>query len=194
MWGQTVSLFGLGDYVTITKIHQYRKQVNGIVPAKRTPGGNGSELQLLDFIAWLIRQAPPRTKKIILKFAFNGANIASKRRITEEIGIIELLLDDCGLEHLRSVTNCHQYIIYIGGESREEYQAELANIIPGVNQLIKTGKLTVDDIEYDIEHVLVCDLKALVKLLGLYNCFHPKATWKFPLVLCHTPPACRFWG
>lgn len=44
-----------------------------------------------------------------------------------------------------------------------------------VNQLIKTGKLAVDGIEYDIEPVLVCDLKALVKLLGLYNCFHPKA-------------------
>lgn len=179
-WSETTSLLRLGDYATISKIKKRREEVNKLMPAKTTASGNGSELPLLDFITWLIRQTPPKTKKIVLKFAFDGANITSKRRVTEEIGTIELLLDECNLEQLRSVTNCHQYIIYIGGESRKEYQAELANVIPVVNQLIKTGKLAVDGIEYDIEPVLVCDLKALVKLLGLYNCFHPKAYWKCP--------------
>ena len=81
----------------------------------------------------------------------------------------------------------------MGGESRREYQEELANIIPVVNQLIKTGKLMVDSFEYDIEPVLVCDLRVLVKLLGLYNCFHPKAHWKCPWCFVCCNDTAEFW-
>jgi len=38
MWSETVAVFGLGDYATIANIRQHRKQVNGLMPVKATPG------------------------------------------------------------------------------------------------------------------------------------------------------------
>ena len=38
--------------------------------------------------------------------------------------------------------------------------------------------MKVGDIEYTIESFLVCDMKCLVKILGLYDVFHPKSHYK----------------
>jgi hypothetical protein len=54
----------------------------------------------------------------------------------------------------------------------------------------------VGDREYKIKPVLTCDLKALMKLIGLYDVFHPSAKWKCPFCdvcseycCCLTPSA-----
>jgi len=80
LWGHTVSLFGLGSYATLAHIKQCRSQINNLMPAH------------------------PGSQHILLKFAFDGANIASKRKITEEVATIEILLDDCNLEDVRSAS------------------------------------------------------------------------------------------
>lgn len=54
-----------------------------------------------------------------------------------------------------------------------------------INYLIEGGTLHVLSHEIQVEPVLVCDLKALVKLLGLYNVFHPRSIWKCPWCLVH---------
>jgi hypothetical protein len=77
----------------------------------------------------------------------------------------------------------HINILYIGSETREEYKRELSNVITIVNELISGRTISVNDIEYSIEPILVCDLVALVKILGLYNVFHPKSKWKCPWCL-----------
>lgn len=40
-----------------------------------------------------------------------------------------------------------------------------------------------DDITYTIEPFLVCDMKCLVRLLGLYDVFNPNSYWK--CAWCH---------
>ena len=49
--------------------------------------------------------------------------------------------------------------------------------------LVKEKKLKVDDKEYTCTPVLTTDLKAMMKLLGLYDVFHPCSRWKCPY--CH---------
>lgn len=46
--------------------------------------------------------------------------------------------------------------------------------------LVKEKKLKVDDKEYTCTPVLTTDLKAMMKLLGLYDVFHPCSHWKCP--------------
>ena len=43
-----------------------------------------------------------------------------------------------------------------------------------------------DGIEYALDLFLVCDMKCLVEVLGLYSTFHPKAKWKCPWCLVHS--------
>ncbi|KAL6078437.1 hypothetical protein QOT17_001609 [Balamuthia mandrillaris] len=38
-------------------------------------------------------------------------------------------------------------------------------------------------VHYALEPVLVCDMAALIKVLGLYTCYHPKSQWKCPWCL-----------
>ncbi|KAL6050170.1 hypothetical protein QOT17_006359 [Balamuthia mandrillaris] len=94
----------------------------------------------------------------------------------------KLITDDLSLAEVQSPNNCHQYIIYIGGESKEEFERELKSIAPIITYLTK-NKVKIDGCEFKLEPVLVCDLKVLVTLLGLYNCYHPKCYWKCPWCL-----------
>lgn len=180
LWWYTVSLFRLGEYASIGRIRRIRDEINARMPATNTPGGQGSQLPLMGIIKWMIQQAAPKTTNLVIKFAFDGALVTSKRRITEEIGTTELVLESATLAQTRSVKNCYQYVIYLGGESVEEYRKELEDAIPVINGLISNGEVEVDGVKYTLEPVLVCDMKALVKVMGFYTCFHPKAKWKCP--------------
>jgi hypothetical protein len=47
--------------------------------------------------------------------------------------------------------------------------------------LFADGKqVEVEGIKYTINPVLTCDLKVLMKMLGLKNVFHPSAKWRCP--------------
>lgn len=49
-----------------------------------------------------------------------------------------------------------------------------------INSFLHSEKLKVEDQEYVIIPVLTCDLKALMKILGLYNIYHPSSQWRCP--------------
>jgi len=49
-----------------------------------------------------------------------------------------------------------------------------------VNYLVKDMTPIVGTTEWKIKLILTCDLKALMKMLGLYDVFHPGAKWKCP--------------
>jgi hypothetical protein len=69
---------------------------------------------------------------------------------------------------------------YLGAEDKEELREELTRAIPVINSLLQ---ITVGDNEYQIQCFLVCDMKCLVRILGLYDVFHPKSHWK--CAWCH---------
>jgi len=62
-------------------------------------------------------------------------------------------------------------------------QVELSEIAKEINYLIDGGSLHVGNLTVQLEPVLVCDMKALVQLMGLYTVYHPSTTWKCPW--CH---------
>lgn len=47
-------------------------------------------------------------------------------------------------------------------------------------------KIKVEGTEYTIKPVLTCDLKALMKLMGLYNVYHPCSSWRCPFCPVNT--------
>ncbi len=51
-------------------------------------------------------------------------------------------------------------------------------------QILTLLQITVDNITYNIVPFLVCDMKCLVRILGLYNVFSPNAVWKCCWCLC----------
>lgn len=170
-WTYTASLFGL-KYATIASIRTLRRKINSELPVTPTPGGQGAEIPVIEYLKWLLQHSPPpqdNTTPIKIKFAFDGGTMTSKRRVQEEIGTFELLYDVLTISQLKSPKNAHQYIIYIGGESTEEYQQQLRNVVDAISFLENGGSISVNGLCYTFEPFLVCDLKALVCLLGLYK-------------------------
>ncbi len=53
-----------------------------------------------------------------------------------------------------------------------------------VNHLVKDMTLVVRGQEWKVKPVLTCDLKVLMKMLGLYDVFHPKSKSKCPYCAC----------
>jgi len=52
--------------------------------------------------------------------------------------------------------------------------------------------LTVGLVEWQIKPILTCNLKALMKMMGLYDVFHPTAKWKCPFCPVSTEELHKF--
>lgn len=164
-------------------------------------GGPGYQIPLLRFLHWHLARLPasisPPNEPILLKLAFDGATITSGKRITQELGGFQLLHEGEPLSSIKSPQNCHVWVIYIGGETEEELRKELQSTIlvhhtsiqmgmlltffsQAVNHLVQSASVIVNGKEWKVKPVLTCDLKALMKMLGLYDVFHPKSHWKCP--------------
>jgi len=72
-------------------------------------------------LEWLfINKPPPETDQpLLLKFAFDGGTMTSGKRIQQEIGTVELIIDGEDIAEIKSCNHCHQWIIYIAEEERE---------------------------------------------------------------------------
>lgn len=53
-----------------------------------------------------------------------------------------------------------------------------------VHHIMTNMKLVVTGKEWTIKPILTCNLKALMKLMGLYDVFHPKSKSKCPFCAC----------
>jgi hypothetical protein len=49
-----------------------------------------------------------------------------------------------------------------------------------IAKFIEGMKVKVDNVKYTITPVLTCNLKALMKMMGLKSVFHPCSTWWCP--------------
>lgn len=176
-WPYTMDLFYLQDGLSVYYLNKRKHEINDEMQAEST-GGTGYQFPLLKYMRWVLSKFPPPVRKLIVKIAFDGATVTAGKRRKQEIGTFDFLFDGLDLSAAKSVENTHQFIIYLGGEEREDLERELEQTIQAVNLLVEKGKLTVDETEYEIEPVLVCDMMCLVKVLGLYNCFSPQSKWK----------------
>jgi len=183
-WPYTMDVFHLDKERSVYYLSKRKKEINSQMPPEPT-GGNGYQFPLLNYIRWILEKFPPPVRKLILKIAFDGATVTSGKRLKQEIGTFDFLFDGLDLSTTKSATNAHQFIIYLGGEDREDLVKELEQVIEAVNGLVEEKKLTVGEIDYELEPVLVCDMSCLVKVLGLYNCFCPQAKWKCCWCLVH---------
>jgi hypothetical protein len=129
--------------------------------------------------------------------------MTSGKRIQQEIGTFQVM-NDLTLQELRSHTTAYQWIIYIGPEEYEEMTQELTDSLPVLQKWIDNKEvsnflfllvfhyltnslicqITFNGIKYKIDIFLVCDMKCLVRILGLYEVFKPGCQWKCCWCLC----------
>src|SRR5690606_19646562 len=110
---------------------------------------------------------------IRIKLAFDGATATARKKRTMEAGTLELLLPDYNLSFLKSSRNCHQWLLYFGGENAETLREEIGNeTMKEINKWAREGKeLEVGGKTYEIELFLTCDMKALTVILGMNECY-----------------------
>ena len=90
-------------------------------------------------------------------------------------------------ETAKSARKFHTFLLYLGKEDYTTLQKELANALPKINEISEAGKMSImvdgEEKEVDVEIYLVCDLAALVDVMGLNSVFHPKSHYKCPWCL-----------
>lgn len=77
----------------------------------------------------------------------------------------------------------HEFILFFGDEDCETFDRELADIVPVINKLVAKKQIRVGPDKKNkrtikVQPLLCCDMKALVRLLGLYDVFKPNTCYK----------------
>ncbi len=141
-WKLMMQTFALGHFASLHQVRNLCSIVNSILPSMPT-GGNGYQIVILDYLQWLLEQQPPVTDKkpIIVKFCFDNGTMTLGKRIGEELGAFELLYEDQPLEEIKSPSNCHVWLIYIGSEEQEELEKKVKGGIDAINYLIHKGTI-----------------------------------------------------
>lgn len=87
------------------------------------------EVPLHTYLQHHLKHHPPAdpTQPILVKFALNGATMTSGKKIQQELGGFQVLTPGELLSLVKSLHNCHIFIIYIGGETEEELHELLGN-------------------------------------------------------------------
>jgi hypothetical protein len=89
-------------------------------PVQPTAGGRGAEIPLIAYIHQVLeRSPPPQGVPLYIKFAFDGATMTSGTRTQEEVGAFQFLYTGQKLADVKSPSNSHMWIIYIGAETPE---------------------------------------------------------------------------
>ncbi len=181
-WDLVMSTFKLEANASIYQLRNLRTIVQEILPTRPT-AANGYQIAILAFLQWILTKKPPvggNEKRIPLKFCFDNGTMTSEKRIGQELGAFELIQEGQTMAKVKSPSNCHVWLLYFGSKDREELEKEVAGGVEAINYLIQGGTVEAGGKEWKFEPILVCDMKALVRVQGLYDCFNPKAYWKCP--------------
>ncbi len=126
-WHRTVETFKLGAYASITAMKKQRKQENTYLPIEPV-GENGYEIPVRALLQHHLRQHPADpSQPVLVKFALDGANMTSGKRITQELGGLQILTSGESMASVKSPDSCQVFLIYIGGETDEELRQSLAS-------------------------------------------------------------------
>ncbi|MGH2639129.1 MAG: SAP domain-containing protein [Rhabdochlamydiaceae bacterium] len=111
-----------------------------------------------------------------IKIGIDNGVLTQGKRKRGEICIFALV----DSRNVKSPEDAHLvWMTCCGEESRQMFEEELlTTIVPAINKLIETPQLEIDGATYEIEMFLCCDLACLVKLVGLYDVYHPCSHFK----------------
>jgi len=132
LWEDTVKTFCLEGYRTLHYLCKLCQQLDSTLPVLRNaPSGEGYHIPFLDFLCWHLGWLPTQSsaEPILLKLAFDGAVITSGKRVPQELGGFQFLHPGKSLSLIKSPSNCHVWVVYIGGETEEELWQELQSSI-----------------------------------------------------------------
>ena len=185
-WTHTMAVFGLDSRVSLHHITRAKHALSASMEPQPTPGGRGWEFPLLKYIKWVLAQreqnieTQDKTQKLIIKFAWDGAIMTRNNKRKQEIGTFNIVMEEQTLAESKSAHNVHQYVIFLGEETRETLADELANAAKTIRSLVAGTPIEVNNATYILEPVMVCDMAALVTLQGLYQVYHPSSIYKCP--------------
>lgn len=166
----------------IWKLRELRAKLNKGAGVSDSASGRGASVDVTKMISDMIRKDPPSdpSQVITLKFAFDACRITTN--VEEVIGTVSKVRMD---RHSKSPENASQFIVWLGAETYQEYEQELAAVRDTINGLVADPKIIVDGITYTLDPYLVLDMKSLCVMLGLYEVY--RSNCKFRCCWCHCP-------
>lgn len=185
-WPLVVKTFHLEEYGTIHYIKQQKKEWNAESGPEPTEGGRGYQYPFKQLVKKLVEENGVESgSKIRLKIAFDGATATARKRRQMECGTIEFLLPEYNLSFLKSSRNCHQWLLYFGGENAKTLREEIGKrAMNTINKWAAKGiegkEIKVGDSTYHVELFLTCDMKALCVVLGMNECYKHNASYRCP--------------
>ena len=114
----------------------FRKVQWRYIPITKTKG-NGRQQQLEDVHTWLFKKenVDPNVP-LRIKFAFDGARVTVKQKQMQVVGTVELLSGKT-VQEIKSASNAHQWIIYLGSETNEDLKKELDDALPILRSIFR---------------------------------------------------------
>lgn len=105
-------------------------------------------------IQYLLEKAPPTdpAQPVRIKFALDGATITSSKRAQLELATLQILTDHT-LKEVKSHTNAHQWMVYLGHEDYETLKEELTNASPQIKKLLEEKKVHITQ-PHNITHYI----------------------------------------
>lgn len=135
-WASVVETFHLSNKCNIYYIRKRRAELDSYIPITKTKG-NGRQQQLEDVLTWLFKKenVDPNVP-LRIKFAFDGARVTVKQKQMQVVGTVELLSGKT-VQEIKSASNAHQWIIYLGSETNEDLKKELDDALPTLRSIFR---------------------------------------------------------
>lgn len=135
-WASVVQTFHLSHKCSIYYIRKRRNALDNYIPISKT-NGNGRQQELEKVLKYLFeKENVDPNVPLRIKFAFDGARVTIKQKQMQVVGTVELLSNKT-VEEIKSSTNAHQWIIYLGDETNEDLKKELSDALPTLRSIFK---------------------------------------------------------
>ncbi|PRP74740.1 hypothetical protein PROFUN_15508 [Planoprotostelium fungivorum] len=188
-WAATAHLFKLDETRSIHYISALRDKRNTEAGYKTSPGGRGVVNSLDEYIKTALKELAPPNTKVCVKLALDGARITANQQF--ECGTVQILWDQLSVDHTKSPSNAHQWLLYIGPEAYEDLREEMGPEVDFISSFLdedeETKKYTIETPEgsrvYEVSVALVLDMKALCVIMGMYNCYQHGSKYRCPWCL-----------
>jgi hypothetical protein len=160
-----------------------RKEIekkNETLGISESPSGKGHVACLKEYLSKVfLSKVKNPDDPVLLKFSFDGAKFS--KRIKVVTGTFEVILADTTVSEAKSVVNCHQWLVFLGEEEREELELELEGVAKIVEETLTSKKFIAGEKTFtNVDVVLVCDLKIMLKICGFYSLYCSKTHWRCP--------------
>lgn len=188
-WPLIQRVFQLGPQANLTQLRNIRKEWSTELPRKAIPSGYYSPLEEVLISALRKELAAnrlslfPQIRNIgglSFKVSMDGARLFKNSRLAQVVFALDLLNSAEGEKSVRvfQPSNTIQFAVAVCSESYEDLQRCFGEVFADLNQILAKTEIKIDGNTYPLDSSVCVDLKCLATVLGLYNTYHSKSSYR----------------